>query len=145
MSRRLAALLAFAIALPALAADPAAHIQLVKVEADKAGTIDAAYTLTVQKIVNVTVNKEVNGKQVPVTEQKVEEAKELMKVRLTAKEYKATTTDGKEIAAADLEKRLKGGAVVALSWGGVPADLRKVFKDDTVFIERLPGILPVPK
>jgi hypothetical protein len=146
MPRTLAALLAVALGLSLFAADPpkpavaAAHvrIELTKVTTGKDASLVMTEVVSVPTTADVTSFKEIDGKQVPVTEKQTVVRMETVQVELPAKGYKATGTDGKEIPAADLEKRLKGGAVAVVSLGQVPLELRKVFKDDTVFIERLP-------
>lgn len=88
--------------------------------------------------------KLIDGKQVPVTEKRTVTSVTTMEVALSAKDFKATGVDGKDIPAADLEKKLKGGAVVVMSFAPLSVDHRKVFKDDIVFIERTPVVVAAP-
>lgn len=138
MRRLLAALATFALALPALAADPPkvlATVNIVNVTLQDGKMVMTSYVAQqVQK--PVTVNERVGDKVVQVTKTATETVMTPVNVAYTLKDLKATGTDGKAIPAADLEKKLKDGGPVVLTSGPLGETARKVFKDGTVFIDQ---------
>jgi hypothetical protein len=127
---RHAACLAALIALPAFAADPpkpGGQVQMLvaRIDGDK---LLSSTSQAIQKTVNVT-DKDGNPKAVQVTEVVTTTvAREL-------KTLKASDTDGKEVAAADLKSRLKDGGLVVFLDGPLPDEWRKRFKSSVLFVE----------
>lgn len=133
--RRLLAVLAFAAALPALAADPPATVTVVNATLQDGKMVVTSYVAK-QVQQQVTVNEQVGDKVVPVTKTVTATVMTPVTVAFVVKDLKATGTDGKAIPAADLEKKLKDGGPVVLTSGPLGEDARKVFKDGTVFIDQ---------
>lgn len=139
--RRLLAVLAFALALPALAADPPkgldtrATVTIVHATIQD-GKIQVTDYVARQVQEQVTVNEKQGDKVVPVTKTVTRTVMTPVTSSLAVKDVKVTGTDGKAIPAADLEKKLKDGGPVVLVAGPLGEDTRKVFKDGTVFIDQ---------
>lgn len=137
MFRSLASLL---VASVALAADPPpypATVTLTPVTVQD-GTAEwvVVKMVPVQKAVEVEVIKD--GQKVKELRTVTEYVSELKALRQPLKEWKATGNDGKQIAADDLAKRLAGGGVVVMFGGRLDVELRKAFKDGTVFLDQTP-------
>lgn len=118
-------------------------INVAKVKV-KDGGIVAQETVMVPVTKLVEVEAEENGKkvkkQVPVTEMRTETRERVTKL----KDVKASGADGKAIEGDDLEKKLKDGGLVVMTFGKLTEEQRKVFKDDTVFVEQTPPAPPAP-
>lgn len=129
---------------PPAVAPSSGHVELVRVSPGKDGGLQMTQSVSVPQTVEVTVFKLIDGNQVPVKEKRTVTQVTTMEVALSAKDFKATGVDGKDIPMADLEKKVKGGAVAVMSFAPLSADQRKVFKDDIVFIERTPIVVAAP-
>lgn len=116
-------------------------LNVVKVKVKDGGLVQQD-TVMVPVTKTVEVEQEVNGqkvkKQVPVTEYVIKTEERSTKL----KDVKASGVDGKAISADDLEKKLKDGTTVVMTFGKLSDDQRKVFKDDTIFMEMGPPMPP---
>ena len=137
MFRSLAALL---VASVALAADPPpypATVTLTPVTVQ-----DGTAEWVVIKMVPVTKTVEVevlrNGKRVKELQTVTEYVSDLKAVRRPVKELNASGPDGKRLSADATAKALAGGGVVVMFTGELVPELRKAFKDGTVFLDQTP-------
>ena len=63
---------------------------------------------------------------------------DLKAVRRPVKELNASGPDGKRLSADATAKALAGGGVVVMFTGELVPELRKAFKDGTVFLDQTP-------
>ncbi len=143
--------LALALALPLAAsvggqpppkppvADPPKPKGSATVQLAVASVIDdkLTYELTVTNTLmeNRTEEREQGGRKVFVTVQVPRTVEEKRVYASPLDKVKVTTADGKELAAADLKKRLDGGKPVVLLAGPLPAEWKGLFAADAVFVE----------
>lgn len=116
-------------------------VSVVKVKVKDGGLVQQVTEMVpVQETVKVTefVNGQPVIKDVAVTKYMMQTVEKVTKL----KDVKATGTDGKAITGDDLEKKLKDGTSVVMTFGKLTDDQRKVFKDDTIFMEQFPGGRP---
>lgn len=94
-------------------------------------------THAVNQMVAVPVTETIvqNGQQVTVTKYVTQTVQSQQTYQMTLKGTKASTADGKEIAADDLAKKLGDGAAVVQVPVGFDPEWRKLFADDVVFLE----------
>jgi hypothetical protein len=131
---------------PAVTATPAMPggmmmLNVVKVKVKDGGLVSQhSVMVPVQETVKVTevVNGESVSRDVTVTKYVTQTVETVTKL----KDVKASGTDGKAIDADDLEKKLKDGTMVVMIFGKLGDDQRKVFKDDTIFLEQVPPTPP---
>jgi uncharacterized protein YqgV (UPF0045/DUF77 family) len=139
MTRVLTLTLAALLSAAAFAADPPKPKASATVQLAVASVIDdkLTYELTVMNTLmeNKTEERELNGRKVFVTVPVPRKVDEKRVIASPLDQVKATTADGKELAAADLKKRLDGGKPVVLLDGPLPAEWKGLFTSDAVFVE----------
>lgn len=130
---------------PAMPAMPGGMMLLnvVKVKVKDGGLVQQE-TVMVPVQETVTVTEVVNGQQVTKEVAVTKVVTKTMERTTKLKDLKASGADGKAISADDLEKKLKDGSTVVMVMGKLSDDQRKVFKDDTIFIEQGPPVPPGP-
>ncbi len=103
---------------------------------------DGTAEWVVVKMVPVTKTVEVevfrNGQRVKELQTVTEYVSDLKVVRRPVKELNASGADGKRLASDAVAKRLVGDAVVVMFTGELAPELRKAFKDGTVFLDQTP-------
>jgi hypothetical protein len=118
---------------------PVASVTLMTL-AVKDGMFTRTQTVPTQVAEQVPVSTRVNGRNVTTFQTVVTTRMVVQEVKTSLKDIRATGIDGKEVAGEEVEKRLKDGGTVVMYTGTLDPEMRKVFKDGTLFIDHAAAI-----
>jgi ABC-type glycerol-3-phosphate transport system substrate-binding protein len=138
----LAALVLAALPAAATAQPPGVRFATAGASGD---TLTLSETVVVPVAKTVVVTVEINGKAVEQNQTVTTYEAQQIERKLTLKDAKVTDGRGKAVAADKLAERLKTPAAVVVVTVPLPPEHRKLFKDDTLFLDLSPAPAEPPK